>query len=152
MPAQRGRNIHKIFLYIIFVLGVLGTLTLPFMLEFYTGYFYDAYYLEPGYRTFILTFMIVVAIPGLWIVLEMIWMLRSIPQDPFVMRNVRALNRIGVILLALAVLFFAKCFIYVTFLTMGCGFLFIVCGLFAFTLANLFRQAVAFKDENDLTI
>lgn len=142
----------KIFLYVIFALGVLGTLTLPFALEFYTGCFYDAYYLEAGYRAFILTFMVAVAIPGLWIVLEMIWMLRSIPQGPFVTRNVRALNRIGFILLALAALFFAKCFLYVTFLTMGCGFLFIVCGLFAFTLASLFRQAVAFKEENDLTI
>lgn len=142
----------KISLYIIFVLGVLGTLTLPLMLEFYTGLFYDAYYLEPGYRTFILIFLFIAAIMGLWIVLEMIWMLRSIPQDPFVVRNVRSLNRIGVILLVLAVLFFAKCMVYVTFLTMGCGLLFIICGLFAFTLANLFRQAVAFKEENDLTI
>lgn len=142
----------KISLYIIFALGILGTLTLPLMLEFYTGLFYDAYYLEPGYRTFIIVFLTIAAIMGLWIVLEMIWMLRSIPKDPFVVRNVRALNRIGVILLVLAVLFFAKCAVYVTFLTMGCGLLFIICGLFAFTLANLIRQAVAFKEENDLTI
>lgn len=142
----------KISLYVIFVLGVLGTLTLPLMLEYYTGLFYDAYYLEPGYRTFIIIFLTIAAIMGLWIVLEMIWMLRSIPQDPFVMRNVRALTRIGVILLILSALFFGKCMVYVTFLTMCGGLLFIVCGLFAFTLANLFRRAVAFKEENDLTI
>lgn len=142
----------RIALYIIFVLGVLGTVTLPFMLDFYTGYLYDAYYLEPGYRAFIMTFLISAAIPGLWAVLEMIRMLRSIPQGPFVMRNVRALGRIGVILFILAVLFFVKCMVYVTFLTMFCGILFVVCGLFAFTMANLFRQAVVFKEENDLTI
>ena len=145
-------KVLKISLYSIFVLGVLGTLTLPFMLESYTGYFYDAYYLQPGYRAFILTFLILVAIPGLWIVLEMIWMLRSIPQDPFVGRNVHALNRIGIILFVLAAAFFAKCCMYITFLTLGCGFVFIVCGLFAFTMANLFSRAVVFKEENDLTI
>lgn len=142
----------KISLYIIFALGVAGTVTLPFLLEFYTGILYDAYYLLPGYRMFILVFLMFVAVLGLWIILEMIRMLRSIPTDPFVMRNVLALKRIGVILLVLAALFFLKCLNYVTFLTMACGFGFIVCGLFAFTLSNLFRQAVVFKEENDLTI
>lgn len=142
----------KISLYIIFVLGVIGTVTLPFMLERYTGYFYDSYYLESGYRAFILVFMMSVAALGLWIVLELIGMLRSIARDPFVRRNVRALRRIGVIALALSGLFFAKCLWYVTFLTMGCGVLFVICGLFAFTLANLFRRAVDFKEENELTI
>jgi len=152
MKETLSSRVLKICMYIIFALGVFGTATLPFMLEFYTGFFYDSFYLEPGYRIFILTFMISIAIPGLWIILEMIMMLRSIPQGPFIMRNVRALNRIGVILLVIAIMFFVKCFVYITFLTICCGFLFSLCGIFAFTLANLFRQAVIYKEENDLTI
>ena len=142
----------RLSLCIILVFGIIGVITLPFMLEFYIGYFYDTYSILPGYRTFILFFLILVAIPALWVVVEMIRMLQSIPQGPFVIRNVRALNRIGIILLVLALLFFAKCLVYITFLTAGCGLLLVVCGLFAFTLANLFRQAVVFKEENDLTI
>jgi len=142
----------KIILYIIFVLGVLGTVTLPLMLDTYTGVLYDAYYLQPGYRGFIICFLMVAAVFGLWAVLEMILMLRSIPCDPFVARNVRALRRLGIILLILAALFIAKCLYYVTFLTLVCGLLFFVCGLFAFTLGSLFQQAVAYKEENDLTI
>lgn len=142
----------KIFLYAIFVLGVLGVVTLPMMLEYYTGFLYDAYYLQPGYRRFILTFLVLVAVLVLWIVVEMIRMLRSIPTDPFVARNVRALRRCGAVGIIIAVLFFLKCTFYVTFLTMACGVLFIICGLFAFTLSNLFAQAVRFKEENDLTI
>jgi len=141
-----------ISLYIIFALGIFGTVTLPFMLEFYIGLFRDAYYLEPGYRAFIIPFMICVAIPGLWIILDMLRMLRSIPQGPFIMRNVRALGRMGVILLVIAALFLVKCFVYFTFLTMACTVLFLVCGFFAFTLSNLFGQAVIYKEENDLTI
>lgn len=139
-------------LYLVFLAGVLLTVTLPLMLEWYTGYFYDAYYLLPGYRRFILTFLIVVAVLGLWVVLEMIGMMRTIPTDPFVRRNVLALRRVGIIGLVIAALFFFKCILYVTFMTLLCGVILVICGLFAFTLSNLFRQAVTFKEENDLTI
>ena len=142
----------KACLNIVFALGILGIITLPWMLDFYFEYFYDAYFVLPGYRLFILIFLMVTAALVLLIVWEMIAMLRSIPSGPFILRNVRALRRIGVVLLALAALFFSKCVLYVTMLTMACGFMFALCALFAFTLANLFRQAVAFKEENDLTI
>lgn len=145
-------RVLKISLYIVFVLGIIGTMTLPFMEEVYIGYFYDQNYLKPEYSTFILVFMISVAILGLWIVLEMIWMLRSISNNPFIKRNVLALSRIGIILFVISAMFFAKCIAYLTLLTMGCGFIFLLCGFFAFTLANLIRQAVAYKEENDLTI
>ena len=142
----------RISLYGVFIFGVLCTITLPFKLKSYIDYFKDSYQQIPGYRTFIFIFLFVIAIPALWSVLEMIGMLCSISQGPFVMRNVHALNRVGILLLVLAALFFAKCFVYVTFLTLVCGLLMLICGLFAFTLANLFRQAVIFKEENDLTI
>ena len=152
MREPLSSRVLKVSLYIVFGLGVLGTVTLPFMLEYYVGLFYDVYYMEPGYRIFLIMFIISVAIPGLWIILEMIWMLSSIPRGPFVKRNVHALKRTGIILFVISAMFFAKCFVYITFLTMGCGFLFLICGFFAFTLSNLFRQAVIFKEENDLTI
>ena len=152
MKEQLASKVLTISLYIIFILGIIGTVSLPFMLEYYTKIFYDAYYLESGYRTFLMIFLFCVAIPGLWIIWEMILMMRSIPQGPFVIRNVRALNRIGVILLVISALFFAKLLFYVTFLTMACGFLFLIFGFFAFTLSNLFHQAVQYKEENDLTI
>lgn len=139
-------------LYAVLLLGIVLTVTLPFMLNRYMAFLYDAYQLEPGYHTFILFFLIAVALPGLWAVFEMIRMLRTISQGPFVMRNVHALNRIGVILIVMAAAFLGKCLLYVTFLTLVGGLLLIVGSLFAFTLANLFRQAVVFKEENDLTI
>jgi hypothetical protein len=145
-------RILRYALYAVFVLGAVGAATLPFMLDTYTRFLWDAYYSEPGYRTFILIFLMTVAVPGLWSVLEMIFMLRSIPTDPFVRRNVCALRRIGVIFLALALAFLGKCLVYVTFLTLLCGLLFIGAGLFAFTLAALIGQAIAFREENELTI
>ena len=138
-------RILRYALYAVFVLGAVGTVTLPFMLDTYSRILLDAYYPESGYRTFILIFLMTAAVAGLWIVGEMIFMLRSIPKGPFVRRNVRALRRIGVIFLLLALAFLGKCLVYVTFLTLLCGLLFIGAGLFAFTLAALIGQAIVFR-------
>jgi hypothetical protein len=152
MKEPLAGRILRYTLYAAFVVGVVGTVTLPFMLDTYVLVLGGDYYFEPSYRKFILVFLTSIAVPGLWIMLEMIWVLHSIPNGPFVMRNVSALNRIGVILLALAIMFFGKCLLYLTVLTMLCGFVFIGCSLFSFTLAAVIRQAVVFREENDLTI
>ncbi|MDR2166246.1 MAG: DUF2975 domain-containing protein [Clostridiales bacterium] len=145
-------RILRIALYAIFVVGLAGAATLPFMLDFYVRLIWGFNALGAAYWDFILPFLMVVAAPALWIVLEMIWMMNSIPKGPFVMRNVRALYRIGVLLIALAAAFIFKCFFFLTVLTLFCVFFFVLSGLFAFTLAALIRQSVVFREENDLTI
>ena len=152
MKEPLSSRILKYALYAAFVIGVAGTATLPFMLDTYYRILRNAYYLDPWYRRFIMFFLTGAAVPALWIILEMIWMLRSIPKGPFVKRNVSALNRIGAIFLVLAAVFFSKCLLYITYLTLLCGFVFILCGLFSFTLAALIRKAIVFREENDLTI
>ena len=139
-------------LYGVLALAVLVTATLPIMLDTYFGVLYDAYSLHPGYRAFIMPFLMFVGAAGSWVVLEMILMLRSVPTNPFVLRNVRALKRVGAIFAILTAVFFCKCFVYNTFLTMVGGVIFLLACLFTFTLASLFAQAVAFREENDLTI
>ena len=145
-------TILKYALYATFIGGVIMSATLPFMLEYYVFFIQGHTSINPAYRAFVVPFLMGVSVPCLWIVAEMIFMLRSIPRGPFVMRNVHALNRTGGLLLLLAAAFFVKCFIHLTFLTMLCTLLFIGGGLFAFTLAALIRQSVVFREENDLTI
>ena len=154
MKESPVSRILKYALYAVFAVGIALTVTLPFMLDTYTVIVQDVYYMRTGYRTFILAFLMAVAVPGLWAVLEMIWLMRSIPspEGPFTARNVRGLKRVGFIFLGLAAAFMYKCLMYITILTLFCGFLFIGGGLFAFTLAGLIRQAVVFREENDLTI
>ena len=145
-------RILRFTLYSVLVLSALMTVTMPIMLDTYFRVLYDAYSPQHGYRVFIMSFLMFVGAGGTWVVWEMVLMLRSIPTNPFVLRNVRALRRVGIISAILAAAFLAKCFVYVTFLTMvGTAILVLAC-LFAFTLASLFRQAVAFREENDLTI
>lgn len=142
----------KVTLYIIFVVGILSLVTLPFMLDSYIKILYDTYSVLSGYRTFILGFLTIVGLLGLWIVAELIGMLRTISSDPFIGKNAKALRRMGAVAAVVAMLFFAKCFYYVTILTLICGMVMLLCSAFAFTLADLFRQAVTYKEENDLTI
>ncbi|MCL2566372.1 MAG: DUF2975 domain-containing protein [Defluviitaleaceae bacterium] len=145
-------RILRYALYLAFVIGAIGTATLPFMLDIYETTILRNTVLSPAYRAFVLPFLMVVAIPCLWIVLEMIFMMRSIPKGPFVMRNVAALYRIGILFFVLAAAFIVKCLMFLTVLTLFCTLLFIGCGLFSFTLAALIRQSVVFREENDLTI
>jgi hypothetical protein len=138
-------RILKYALYAIFILGVIGTIALPAIMSWLFNF-------APAYRAFILPFLMSLSIPSLWIVLEMIWMMRSIPKGPFVKRNVRALYRIGVLFLVLSASFTFKCFMFLTFLTVFCAFFFLMGGLFAFTLAALIHQSVVLQEENDLMI
>ncbi|MCL2363851.1 MAG: DUF2975 domain-containing protein [Defluviitaleaceae bacterium] len=141
-------------LYLAFVGGAVIALTLPWGLDFYARIFRGAAALVPAYRAFIQPFLMAVAVPGLWILVEMICMLRSIngAAGPFVARNVRALYRIGGLLFLLAAAFLFKCFFFMTFLTLLGMLFFIGSGLFAFTFAALIRQSIVFREENDLTI
>ena len=145
-------SILKYALYAAFVAGVAVAVSLPFMLETYVYIIQGHTSINAAYRALIVPFLMGVSVPSLWIVLEMILMLRSISKGPFVMRNVRALCRTGIIFFVLAAAFFVKCFIHLTFLTMVCTLIFIVGGLFSFTLAALIRQSIVLREENDLTI
>ena len=145
----------KLLKYALYAAGALGIallISLPFLLDFYFNFFYDVYSVQDGYRAFVMLFLYVVGVLLLWILAEMILLLRSIPKGPFNARNVRALKRMGCIGAVISLIFFIKCFFYVTILTLFVGIIMVVCSLFAFTLASLISQAVVYKEDSELTI
>ena len=145
-------RILKYTLYVAFVVGLVGAITLPFTIDTFFRVFRNAPTMLPDYRAFILTFLMALAVPCLWIVLEMIFMLNSIPTGPFVTRNVNALYRIGVIFFVLSVAFFGWFIAFFNVIVLAGRFFMIGSGLFSFTLAALIRQAIVFREENELTI
>ena len=145
-------RILRYSLYLVFMMALLITITMPMMIDTYFRWIYDVYSLRAGYRQFIMCFTMVVGFASAGALFEMILIMRSASAEPFIERNGKALKRIGIIAMLIAILFFAKCGWYVTFLTMVCGFIFLLGSLFAFTLAELFSRAVQFREENDLTI
>ena len=142
----------KYALYVVFAVGVVIGSTMPWMLDLYVSVIHRTGVLPPNFRAFILPFMMIVAIPCLWVVMEMILMMRSIPSGPFVKRNVHALYRVGILFFLLVAMFIVKSVFFPAFMTLFCMLLFIGGGLFSFTFAELINQSITFREENDLTI
>ncbi len=138
-------------LSILFLIGVFLVASLSITLPRY-AHLYDAYYQMESYRLFLLLFLSALGVLALWIIAELILILRTISKNPFIRRNVRALRRIGIAAIGISLLFFIKCIYYLTFLTLVCGGVFLLCALLVFTLCALFAQAVNYKEENELTI
>lgn len=145
-------RILKYALYAAFVVGFLGAASLPFTIDTFFRFFRGAPTLLAEYRSFILPFLMAIAVPCLWVVGEMILMMNSIPTGPFVPRNVRALNRCGVVFFVLAAAFFVWFAAFFNVVVFAGAFFMIGSGLFSFTLAALIRQAIVLREENDLTI
>ena len=87
---------------------------------------------------------------ALWILIELAAVLKTVESDPFVERNAAAFMRIAAE--AAGLVFFVKCFFMFTVMTAVCALVMILSGLFALTLGMVFKRAVEYKRENELTI
>jgi hypothetical protein len=144
--------ILRYLLYVVFGVGLFMAVTLAFMVDTYVYMVHGTASITQQYRDFIVPFLLSVAIPCLWINTEMIYMLKTIPTEPFIRSNTKRLKRVGLLFLVLSGAFFTKCFFFMTFLTLFCAMLFVGAGLFAFTLSSLIEQSIVLKEENELTI
>ena len=72
--------------------------------------------------------------------------------NPFVDDNVNHLRKIAVSCFLIAIMYVIKCFFMLTFATIVIAAVFIVGCMFCLTLKDLFKQAINYKTENELTI
>ncbi len=86
------------------------------------------------------------------ILIELLFVMRTVGDDPFVQRNVYAFTRMGATAELAGLLFLIKSVLDFTPMTAVCSLVMLLSGLFALVMADVFRKAVAFKQENDLTI
>ncbi len=132
-------------------LGGLGIfVTLPYALKWYMNAIYrtssENYY-------FLLGFLYITGIVCLGLVQELRKIFKTLNRrNPFMLDNVKSLNRIGGSCFIIAAAYIVKIFFYNSVLTAIITMVFIIAGLFAVVLAEVFRQAVEVKAENDLTI
>ena len=89
---------------------------------------------------------------ALWILIELAAVLKTMDSDPFVERNAAAFMRMGIAAEVAGLVFFVKCFFMFTVMTAVCALVMILSGLFALTLGMVFKRAVEYKRENELTI
>lgn len=140
----------KAVLDIMFVLGILITATLPFLLKTYGKY------VEPGIEKYIWQNSVVLGLCGIFS-LMIVWELRKmfktvIADDCFVRSNVTSLKKMSIYSVGIVFFMAVKCLFNITLATMAIMMVFIIAGLFSRVLAQVFDKAVTYKLENDLTI
>lgn len=140
----------KAVLDIMFVLGILITATLPFLLKTYGKY------VEPGIEKYIWQNSVVLGLCGIFS-LMIVWELRKmfktvIADDFFVRNNVTSLKKMSIYSVGIVFFMAVKCLFNITLATMAIMMVFIIAGLFSRVLAQVFDKAVTYKLENDLTI
>lgn len=140
----------KAVLDIMFVLGILITATLPFLLKTYGKY------VEPGIEKYIWQNSVVLGLCGIFS-LMIVWELRKmfktvIADDCFVRNNVTSLKKMSIYSVGIVFFMVVKCLFNIPLATMAIMMVFIIAGLFSRVLAQVFDKAVTYKLENDLTI
>ena len=89
---------------------------------------------------------------GEYIAFTLFCMMRTLESDPFVQKNVDALKRMGFAALAVALLGISTLLLHPVPLAVIAAVPVAMCGLFSLVLSRVFAQAVAYKQENDLTV
>lgn len=141
----------EIALLILFFIGILAVFTLPVWVKWYIGFRYGAFS-QPLY----IKMLVILYISGILAVVS-VWESRAILHNvnlgkPFIMDNAKRLRRIAWCFLPIALTYFVSIFLIPSpfVLLVGAAFAFGCAVLFL--LSELFRQAVQYKEENDLTV
>lgn len=138
----------EICLKIIFVVGILIYITLPFLLNMYVEFF------NPVLNyTAALIILYVSGIPALIIVYEFIKIFKTLKLDnPFTEENVKGLKITSICSLIIAIVYIVGIFFIVSVFEIIAIAIFIIAWLGTYVLAELLRKAIEYKEENDLTI
>lgn len=141
--------VTKCLLNVMFFTGIPTTVAVPFFLKWYgrINSYYDKYYI-------ILTILFLICgVFSCLIVYELRRMIKSVEEDDcFVDSNVISLKRMGNYGFVIAVATSVRLFLYATPGVFVVIIVFVIAGLFSKVLSNVFAKAVAYKQENDMTI
>lgn len=150
MEQERINKITKIILDIMFYSGLVVFVTLPWTLKL-AGIYYSEDFTE-HYLSMLFIFA-AAGIFGIVIIAQLRRMMKTVISGAcFVYDNVRSLEIMAALSLSITVLFIIKMFVVPTPTTAIIILVFFIAALFSQVLANVFAEAIRFKEENDLTI
>lgn len=139
----------KVLVDIMFYGGILSCVALPFLMPALSDLF--------GYSRLTTTpFTAIVLVSGLC-ALFLLWQLKAIFKtllggNPFVDKNVDCLRKSSVASFLIAMVYIVKSIFWFTIASTVFAIVFALLGLFCLTLKDIFKQAIAFKEENDWTV
>lgn len=139
--------IAKIMVDIMFFSGIVCVAAVPF----FAGYINSL--LGYNMQIFMPAILVLSGTCAVYILFNLKQMYKSLLSgNPFVEKNVNYFRKMAVSCALIALIYLIKCIFIFTPATLIIAVIFIIGCLFCLTLKDLFKQAVNFKQENDLTI
>lgn len=150
MREEKIIKFTKIILDIMYFSGMIVVVTLPFTLKL-AGEYYSVAIVQNYYK--MLVVFAASSIFGIFILGQLRKMMKTvICDDCFVWQNVKSLEIMSVCSFSISILFILKVFFVPTPATLIIILVFFIAALFCIVLSCVFRQAINYKEENDLTI
>ena len=145
MREEKIIKFTKIILDIMYFSGMIVVVTLPFTLKL-AGEYYSVAIAQNYYK-------MLVVFAASSILGQLRKMMKTvICDDCFVWQNVKSLEIMSVCSFSISILFILKVFFVPTPATLIIILVFFIAALFCIVLSCVFRQAINYKEENDLTI
>lgn len=142
--------ISKIIIDVLFYASIVFVIFVPFTAK------YVFYWINYPYKDYMLPFTIIIFLSGIcctYILYNLKKMYASLlVGNPFVNENVCHFRKMAVACMSIAVIYIIKCIFLFTLAAVIIAVCFIIGCLFCLTLKDLFKQAINYKAENDLTI
>lgn len=142
--------IFKLILQLMFIGGIIIFITLPFCLKWYLE-FSESY--SSGYFYKSLVILYLSGILALIVLFQSIKLLKNVDKEsPFISENLKILNIIGICSLLIAVIYVFAIFVIKSVFTIILFMTFTILGFMSIILSGIFKKAIEYKEENDLTI
>lgn len=149
MKVSKLAKFTNVFTNFMFYAGGVVTVSVPWVLKFASNY-------SEVFREYYWEMVIAFILSGIFAVLIFFELKRMIGTvmvgNPFVMENVVSLKRMAYYAFAIAVITVGRLTMSMTPAVFVVIIVFAVAGIFSLVLAQVFKQAVDYKLENDLTI
>ena len=142
-------QITKILVDALFFLGIIAVIAVPLLARYVSSFYgYDG-----PQVTCLAVILFAAGLCALYVLFNLRLMFKTLlGGNPFVEKNIVCFRRMAAACAAIAALCTIKCFVLFTFGTVAVVIVFVVGAMFCLTLKNIFEQAIAYKQENDMTI
>jgi len=139
----------KVLIDVMFIGGALCCIAVPFIMPWLTallGYPPDV----------VVPYTIVIVLSGLFAI-YILWQLKAMFKtllggNPFAAQNVNCFRKCSVASFLIAIIYLVKICVWFTIASAIIVIIFALLGLFCLTLKDVFKQAVAYKEESDWTV
>ncbi len=140
----------KLLVDMMFYGGIICVLCIPLIIKFFKSFYETA---ELSNTTLLTIVLYISGILALYILLNLKSMYKSLLEgNPFIDKNVRHFRKMSVACGAISLVYIIKCIFMFTLATAIIALVFAMGSVFCLTLKDLFKQAINYKTENDLTI